>query len=102
IILTSSWKNGYSSLPENETDQLKELRSKLGKFGVKINGRTRTLQNRMQEIDDYIENHEIDCYAIIDDDPNEYSADYLKKVSLIDSKTGFTEAQGKKVKWNKI
>lgn len=102
IVLTSSWKNGYSSLPENETEQLGELRSKLARFGIKINGRTRTLQNRMQEINDYIAKHEMEYYAIIDDDSAEYSADDLKKVLLIDSRTGFTEAQGKKIKWNKV
>lgn len=102
IVLTSSWKNGYSTLPENETEQLKELRSKLARFGIKINGRTRTLQNRMQEINDYIVNHEMEYYVIIDDDPAEYSEDYLKKVLLIDSGTGFTEVQGKKIKWNKV
>lgn len=98
IILTSSWKNGYSTFPENETVQLRELRSKLGAFGLSINGRTRKLQNRMEEIDEYISSHEVEKYVIFDDDPNEYSKEYLKKVSLIDAETGFTIAQSKKIK----
>lgn len=100
IILTSSWKNGYSSIPENETDQLKELRARLGAHGIKICGRTRNLQNRMQEINDFIESHDVGRYAIIDDDPAEYTKFYLKKVTLIDAETGFTEEQEKKIKWN--
>ena len=99
IILTSSWKNGYSTIAENETLQLQELRSKLGVFGLSINGRTRNLQNRMQEIDEYISSHDVKKYAIFDDDPNEYSKEYLKRVSLINSETGFTAAQSKNVKW---
>ena len=97
IILTSSWKNGYSSIPENESLQLKELRAKLSSFGLNISGRTKSLQNRMQEIDEYISNHDISCYSIIDDDENEYSKEYLKKVTLIDSDKGFSN---QKIKWN--
>ena len=100
IILTSSWKNGYSILQENETVQLQELRVKLNLFGLAINGRTKNLQNRMQEIDEYIKAHDIKKYAIFDDDPNEYNREYLKKVSLINAETGFTVSQANKVKWN--
>ena len=64
IILTSSWKNGYSILQENETVQLQELRAKFNSFGLAINGRTKDLQNRMQEIDEYIRVHDIKIYAI--------------------------------------
>lgn len=102
IILTSSWKNGYSILQENETVQLQELRAKFDSFGLAINGRTKDLQNRMQEIDEYIRVHDIKIYAIFDDDPNEYNSEYLKKVSLINSDTGFTASQSKNVKWIKV
>lgn len=98
IVLTSSWKNGFSSIPENETSQLKELREKLKKYGFKITGRTKSLENRMQEIDEFILNHEVYSYAIIDDDQNEYTNSYLKKVTLINPVTGFVS---QKIKWNK-
>lgn len=99
IVLTSSWKNGYSTIPENETAQLQELRAQLAEFGLAIYGRTRNMQNRMLEIDEYLSSHDVEKYAIIDDDPNEYNKDYLKKVSLIDFETGFTASQSKKIKW---
>lgn len=102
IVLTSSWKNGFSSVPEYETPQLKELRRKLGDFGVVISGRTKDLSNRMAEIDDYIRSHELCAYAVIDDDVNEYSAEYMKKVTLIDSVTGFTKRDGRRIKWNSL
>lgn len=98
IVLTSSWKNGYSSLQENETVQLQELRKKFEQFGIKIIGRTKSLQNRIHEIEEYIESHEVDYYAIVDDDPAEYNKEYLKKVTLIDAASGFTEAMGKRIK----
>ena len=53
----------------------------------------------MLEIDEYLSSHDVEKYAIIDDDQNEYNKDYLKKVSLIDSETGFTASQSKKLKW---
>lgn len=99
IILTSSWKNGYSSIHENETPQLKELRKKLGLYGINIDGRTKALNHRMQEIDEYIRTHEVSTYAIIDDDPAEYTESYITKVTLINARTGFCENQ--KIKWNR-
>ncbi len=102
IILTSSWKTGYSSIPEYETDQLRELRKKLGVFGVAIYGRTKDLSNRMAEIDDYLSNHETDLYAIVDDDINEYSPEYSKKVTLVNSDNGFTKRDCKRIKWNRV
>lgn len=66
-------------------------------FGLKISGRTKSLQNRMQEIDEYIYNHDVECYAIIDDDETEYSKEYIKRVTLVDSSKGFTN---QKIKWN--
>ena len=100
IVLTSSWKNGFSSLPEYETSQLQELRKKLGAYGFAISGRTRVFANRMAEIDDYLNNHEVAEYAVVDDDRQEYSLDFLKKVTLIDSTEGFTLKDGKRIKWN--
>lgn len=100
IVLTSSWKNGFSSLPEYETSQLQELRKKLGAYGLAISGRTRDLANRMAEIDDYLGKHEVAEYAVVDDDRQEYSPEYMKKVTLIDSTEGFTLRDGKRIKWN--
>ena len=100
--MTSSWKTGYSSIPEYETDQLRELRKKLGAFGVTIYGRTKDLSNRMAEIDDYLSNHETDLYAIVDDDINEYSPEYSKKVTLVNSDNGFTKRDCKRIKWNRV
>lgn len=102
IVLTSSWKSGFSSVPEYETPQLKELRRKLSVYGFAIAGRTKDLSNRMAEIDDYLNAHEAGEYAVVDDDMQEYSQAYLKKVTLIDSAVGFTERDGKKIKWNVI
>ena len=98
IVLTSSWKNGFSSILEYETAQLKELRQKLGAFGVVISGRTKDLANRMAEIDDYIRSHELCAYAVVDDDANEYSTEYMKKVTLIDPVAGFTKKDGRRIK----
>ena len=89
IILTSSWKNGFSSVPEYESPQLKNLRQKLQTFNITISGRTKNLSNRMNEIDEYLKTHDVSTFAVIDDDKNEYSSEYLKKVTLIDSNKGF-------------
>ncbi len=56
----------------------------------------------MAEIDDYLNTHEAGEYAVVDDDMQEYSPAYLKKVTLIDSAAGFTERDGKKIKWNAV
>lgn len=101
IVLTSSWKNGYSSIPENETSQLKDLRNKLNIYGLSIFGRTKSLNNRVEEIQEYISSHEVNSYLIIDDDSNEYTKEYLKKVSLINAETGFTKEQKRKIIFNK-
>lgn len=100
IVLTSSWKTGFSSLPEYETPQLQSLRKELAAYNVSLLGRTKDLGNRIAEINDYLQNHEVESYAVIDDDPAEYTDEYLQKVSLINAETGFTEKNGKKIKWN--
>lgn len=102
IVLTSSWKTGFSSLPEYETPQLQSLRKELAVYNVSILGRTKDLGNRIAEINDYLQNHEVESYAVIDDDLAEYTREYLKKVSLINAGAGFTENDEKKIKWNKF
>ncbi|MBQ3801132.1 MAG: hypothetical protein II837_12650 [Treponema sp.] len=54
----------------------------------------------MAEIDDYLTGHEVAEYAVVDDDRQEYSPEYLKKVTLIDSAVGFTLRDGKRIRWN--
>lgn len=102
IVLTSSWKTGFSSLPEYETPQLQSLRKELAIYNVSLFGRTKDFGNRIAEINDYLQNHKVESYAVIDDDPDEYTRKYLKKVSLINADTGFTEKDGMKIKWNRI
>ena len=52
--------------------------------------------------DDYLSNHETDLYAIVDDDIHEYSPEYSKKVTLINSDNGFTKRDCKRIKWNRV
>lgn len=102
IILTSSWKTGWSPIIENQTPQIQELQTKLAEYGCTIFSRTKDLGNRQKEIIDYLSCHDVDYYVIIDDDESEYQGFELGGVYLIDAETGFTSRDVKKIKWKKI
>ena len=102
IILVSSWKTGWSPLAENQTQQIVDLNKKLSKHGCSIFGRTKDLGNRQKEIIDYLQNHSIDYFAIVDDDESEYNDFALGGLYLVNAEFGFAASDIKRVKWKKV
>ena len=101
IILTSSWKTGWSLLRENQTPQIIELQEKLSKYDCSVFSRTKDLGNRQKEILDYMATHDVDFYVIIDDDDTEYKGFDKSGVYIIHAETGFSENDIKRIKWKK-
>ena len=101
IILTSSWKTGWSSIKDNQTPQIIELQDKLSKYGCSVFSRTKDFGNRQKEILEYLKNHPVDYYVIIDDDDSEYEDFELTGIYIIDAETGFSEKDIKRIKWKK-
>ncbi len=101
IILVSSWKTGWSPLAENQTQQIVDLNKKLSIHGCSIFGRTRDLGNRQKEIIDYLQNHSVDYFAIVDDDESEYKDFVLGGVYLVNAESGFAASDIMRVKWKK-
>lgn len=102
FLLTSSWKNGWSPIKDNQTPQIIELQSKLSKYGCSIFSLTKDFRNRQNEILEYIASHEVNYFVIIDDDECEYNNFKLDGVYQIDAETGFTQQDAKRIKWKKI
>ena len=99
IILISSWRNGFDTKTRtNSIPQLKNLDEKLAKYGVRVFDAvpSNPEKTRFQLIDYYLRRHAYDSYVIVDDDPGEYPEGLPERLCLINEKTGFTAADGKK------
>jgi hypothetical protein len=91
IILTSSWRKGYSSLEKYQSPQVKKLISEFTSVGIRINGVTPSLENRQTEINQFIQSHNITDYIILDDDISEFdSINRPPQLYIINNKTGLT------------
>ena len=99
IILSSSWRTGYSNVGNN-APYIIELQKRLSDYGLQISGKTPVLDNgtREDEVKQYIERYNIkeNDYLIIDDDASLYT-NKCKKLYLVNSKTGFTKKDMKKI-----
>ncbi len=97
IVLTSSWRKGWNRDVTKCTPQITALIKCFNAEGLSIIGRTRELGDRLAEVLDYCENHDIKRYVILDDDRSEFSKN-VKNLYITNSKTGLTITDIKNIK----
>ena len=96
VILTSTWKNGYSN-DGKHSEPVMRLINSLRKHGVSVAGRTGSdpSGDRAREINDYIEKNQLhDCRMLaVDDDVSIFKSEMKENVRFVvcDSRTGFTK-----------
>jgi hypothetical protein len=93
IILTSSWRKGYSSIEKYQSPQVKNLISEFNNVGIRIKGATQSLGNRQDEINQFIQSHSISAtdYIILDDDISEFNQfNRPAQLYIVNNKTGLT------------
>ena len=96
VVLTSSWRFGYSRLGKS-TPQIEKLKQMFSEHQIKISGRTADFRNRASEIKHYIQDNNITNYIILDDDITEFKGEKLDNTYIINCKTGLTEKDIKKI-----
>lgn len=96
IVLTSSWRLGYSNLGKC-SPQIEKVKLIFSKYNIKISGRTANLGDRAIEILDYIKKHNVKNYVILDDDKSEFKKGLLDNTYIINYKTGLTEDDVKRI-----
>lgn len=87
IVLSSSWRLGWSRDIKQCTPQVKSLVYFLKEYGLTIEGRTAALNNRLAEIKDYCKRHDIKHFLILDDDKTEFNS-IPKNLYLVNPHTG--------------
>ncbi len=97
IVLTSSWRKGWNRDITKCTPQIMTLTKYLNAEGLSIIGRTRDLGDRLVEVLDYCESHNIKRYLILDDDRTEFSRN-AKNLYITNSETGLTIMDIKNIK----
>ena len=73
IVLTSSWRLGFTHSYDRCTPQIKKLIDEFNKQHIKIRSRTKQLWNRTTEIQTYIQENNVGSYVILDDDKSEHT-----------------------------
>lgn len=96
IVLTSSWRLGYLNMGIC-TPQIEELKKRFNEYGIFIKGRTGNLHNRTEEVKEYLAKYEIKEFLILDDDKTEFVGGILPNTYLVNSKTGLTKQDVKKI-----
>lgn len=88
VVLTSSWKSGYSPLFSNCSAPIQDLISALKDGGISVVGRIED-GPRGTMIAKYVKEHNLkpDNYVILDDDRSEFDR-CPENLILINSKTG--------------
>lgn len=95
IVLTSSWRAGWSSQEKYYTEQIKNLIRKLSP--VKICGKTVKLGDRAIEVNMFLEKYsDIKRYVILDDDKSEFRSN-VKGLYIVNHRTGLTMADKRRV-----
>lgn len=96
VILTSTWKNGYSN-DGKHSEPVMRLINSLRKHGVRVAGRTGSdpSGDRAREINDYIEKNQLhDCrMLVVDDDASIFRSELKENVRFVgcDSRMGFAK-----------
>lgn len=95
IILSSTWRAGYSNKGEKSSgNQL----SKLEEYGITIEDITPiSNKTRQEEIEYYIRKNAVKNYIILDDDESLFPWPDRINLYLTDYKTGLTEMDVKKI-----
>ncbi|MCI7106389.1 MAG: HAD domain-containing protein [Agathobacter sp.] len=101
VVLTSSWRTGYSGGDGTDSEPICRLTEMLAKEGVRIIGKTPDLgKRRAAEVERYLYYHpEVTEYIIIDDDPAEFEKS-IPGCYFVDAGMGFKDS--KKIKLSKI
>jgi hypothetical protein len=72
IVLSSTWRLGYTRYGESLEGHRQYLNEKLAKQGLSIYSQTDDLsihgKNRGQEIDDWLSKHDVDEWVVLDDE----------------------------------
>lgn len=91
IVLTSSWRTGFS-YNQKSLPHILALEQALGKYGLKIYGKTPVSKenSREKEIAEYIDTYDVKKYIIIDDDKTLFP-NTTKQLYFTDARTGFTQ-----------
>lgn len=96
IVLTSSWRLGYTRLGKC-SPQIERLKEMFNEYNIEIIGRTSNLNDRTNEIKEYMIKHNVNNYIILDDDIREFKSGRLDKTEIIDNKTGLTDKDVKRI-----
>ena len=96
IVLTSSWRIGYLHIGSC-SPQIEELKAKFARYGIVLNGRVKNLNNRTDEIKEYIDTYQIKRFLILDDDKMEFLNGILPNTYFVDGKKGLTEQDVNKI-----
>ena len=86
VVLTSSWRPGFCRDFNKCSPQIQELLSLCQEHNIQVEGRTRNLDDRSDEVKDYCNRHDIADYVILDDDPSLFSD--TEHLYLVNHKTG--------------
>ena len=96
IILTSSWRKGFSRYKERCTPQVQHLLDELAKVNLKVYGRTKDLDDRQAEVLDYCTRYGIVKYIVLDDDKTLFKD--MKNLYSVNAKTGLTDSDVKQLR----
>lgn len=98
VVLTSTWKTGYTHSYERCTPQVQKLIDLFRQNNIVIESRTRTVQggNRADEIQEYVERNQIKDYIILDDDKSLFG-NYTKGLYMVNPSHGLTAGDVKKI-----
>jgi hypothetical protein len=99
IILTSSWRTGWTENILHCTPQVQILRGLLAEHGLSIAGKTGKAPDgdRLREIRHFLDRNPAGEYLILDDDAGEYSRT-PEHLYLVDPVQGLTSEDVKKIR----
>lgn len=96
IVLSSSWRNGYSNTNESQDGSF--INHILESNGIYVSDVTPTSnKSRQEEIEYYINRHNISNYIILDDDESLFPNSENLNLYLTDFKSGLTLNDVKKI-----
>ena len=88
IVLTSTWKNGYSK-DGHHSPQISKLISVLNEYELNISDITPiTNKGRQAEVEYYIRRHNITKYLVLDDDISLFENPKMLNLYVVNYKTG--------------
>ena len=101
LLLTSSWRRGYSRRLEQCSPQVKRLIESLNKKGMTVVGRTKDLNDRVMEVRDYLNTHDVGKFIVLDDDLSEFTrvdTEITDRLYIVSYKAGLVSTDIKRIK----